>query len=141
MDGLLVADGVAGMRASVAAAESGRGDGAALVVSAGTAVAGPDDALAVVAVGRVGAGLPAALVPRAAQPAVKMTAASVAANANARAGRGRLLFPGFPCLACPPNRTLSSICLSAQYRRRAVVRPITVFLVDFPLSGASRGVS
>jgi hypothetical protein len=68
----LAADG----RASVGVALSGRGDGRVVVVRA--AAAGLGDPFPVLAVATVAAGCcpPAALVPRPAQPAVNVTAAT-----------------------------------------------------------------
>jgi hypothetical protein len=70
-----------------------------------TAVAGLGDPLPVLAVARAVTGFcpPAALVPRAAQPAVNATAVSAAAVTNARARQTRHL--PFLRPACPPMLT------------------------------------
>jgi hypothetical protein len=96
-----VADADVGSRASVGAAV--RGAAAARFV-ADAAAAGAVEPAVAVAVTRPGP--PAALVPNAAQPAVKVTAASAAASANARAGQVcRLALPRFPRPARTPSAT------------------------------------
>jgi hypothetical protein len=109
-----VPDGVgagipAGTRASVGAALSGCGDDRRGAAGApGAAVAGIDDPSPVTAaaMGVPGPCPPAALVLRAAHPAVKVTAVSAAAHANALACQARRLpFPRLPRPACPPNLT------------------------------------
>jgi hypothetical protein len=115
--------GDAGDRVAVVLRECGDGRSVAVCV---TAAAGLDDPFPAVAVpGAVtGACPPVALVPRAAQPAVKVIAVSAAAVKNARAHQARrLAFPRLPRPACPPilTRALPVRVRFCAGRRAAVV--------------------
>jgi hypothetical protein len=92
----------------------------------GAAASGLDDPPPVLAVARAVTGFcpSAALVPRAAQPAVNVTAVSAAAVTNARACQARHLpFPRVPRLACPPMLTRVLLRLFALYVRRLAMVP------------------
>jgi hypothetical protein len=95
----------AGIRATVGAAVPGLADARFVVGAMAVAEVDPLPAVAA-AVAVAGSGPPAALVPKAAQPAVKVTAASAAVSANVRARQAcRLPLSSFPRPARPPSRT------------------------------------